>query len=489
MDASSEAESETERRADEPRPRRRRARPERDDRREARPDERRDERREERRSRAGSTPSEGALTADAIPLETRPGMPQPKVYPVNVLLEHIDDDALKVIRRLRRHGHEAYLVGGGVRDLLLGVRPKDFDIATSARPSEVRSLFRNCRVIGRRFRLAHILFAGGKIIEVATFRRDPLEAFDQVEGEFAEEMDALEHPQARRRDDVDLLIRHDNVFGEPHEDALRRDFTINGLFFDSESHSVIDYVGGMTDIEGRVVRTIGAPDVRFREDPVRILRAIKFSARLDLGIDPDVYDAMVAQRDELNRAAKPRLLEEVLRLLRGGASHRSFWLLWETGCLGVLIPQLAMHLDDDSPSARRLWARLDAIDALKKADSVPPDTVLFAALMLGPLEEAIAMDRDPLGAYEQLMTEIAETLAVPRRMKERVRNMVYAQRRLASGKIAGMTRRDYFDDAAILFGIDCDARGLRRPEWLDHREPSSEIDAEDAPRRRRRRRR
>lgn len=517
MDASSEPESQPDPRAEAPRPRRRRQRSERDSAtgsngpssrdsasgssapgrngRSARDhgregsrkaDARRAEPRDERRRTP--TPTEGALTPDLEAVHEPEGQLRPKVYPVSVLTEHIDEDALKVIRRLRRHGHEAYLVGGGVRDLLLEVRPKDFDIATSARPSEVRSLFRNCRVIGRRFRLAHILFGGGKIIEVATFRRDPLEAFDQAEGEFAEEMDALEHPQAKRRDDVDLLIRHDNVFGEPHEDALRRDFTINGLFYDSESHSVIDYVGGMADIEGRVVRTIGAPDLRFREDPVRILRAIKFSARLDLGIDPEVYDAMVAQREELSRAAPPRLLEEILRLLRGGAAHRSFWLMWETGCLGVLLPQLAMHLDDDSPRARQLWARLDAIDDLKRADVVLPDSVLFAALLLGPLEEALAMDREGLGAYEGLMTELAETLAVPRRVKERVRNAVYAQRRVASGKVAGMLRRDYFEDAALLYGLECDARGVRRPEWLDARAPADELDA-DAPRRRRRRRR
>lgn len=418
-----------------------------------------------------------------------PGAPEPRVYDVSVPAENIDEDALKVIRRLRRYGHQAYLVGGGVRDLLLGVRPKDFDIATSARPNEVRSLFRNCRIIGRRFRLAHILFAGGKVIEVATFRRDPLEAFDQAEGEFAEEMDALDQPlPPRRREDVDLLIRHDNVFGEPHEDALRRDFRINGLFYDTEARAVIDYVGGMEDIERRVVRTIGAPDVRFREDPVRILRAIKFSARLDLGIDPDVYDAMVAQREELARAARPRLLEEVLRLLRGGAAHRSFWLLWETGALGVLLPQLAVHLDDDSPGARYLWGRLDGLDALKKADALPSDSVLFAALMLGPLEEALAVDRDPLGAYEALMTDVVETLAVPRRMKERVRNVIYAQRRVASGKVSGILRRDYFDDAATLFEIDCDARGVRKPDWLDER-PACEPAEAPPPRRRRRRRR
>ncbi len=443
-------------------------------------------RRARRRRRREEEFLEEEAAQPRLALAKREGLPEPDVYEVSVPHENIDEDALKVIRRLRRYDHQAYLVGGGVRDLLLGVKPKDFDIATSARPNEVRSLFRNCRIIGRRFRLAHILFAGGKVIEGATFRRDPLEAFDQAEGEFAEEMEAQTEPAQRRREDVDLLIRHDNVFGEPHEDALRRDFTINGLFYDSEARAVIDYVGGMKDVERRVVRTIGAPDVRFREDPVRILRAIKFSARLDLGIDPDVYDAMVAQREELSRAARPRLLEEVLRLLRGGASHRSFWLLWETGCLGVLVPQLAVHLDDDSDSARRLWGRLDAIDTLKKADALPSDSVLLAALLLGPLEEALSIHRDPLGAYDALMTDVGETLAVPRRMKERVRNIVLAQRRLASGKVGTMPRRDYFEDAATLYAVECDARGERRPEWLDGQ---AAADSEAPPPRRRRRRR
>ncbi|HJL17044.1 MAG TPA: polynucleotide adenylyltransferase PcnB [Sandaracinaceae bacterium LLY-WYZ-13_1] len=427
--------------------------------------------------------------ADAKPARpARRDGPEPEVHAVDVVFENIDEDALKVIRRLRRYGHRAYLVGGGVRDLLLGVKPKDFDIATDARPDEVRSLFRNCRIIGRRFRLAHILFAGGKVIETATFRRDPTEAFDQAEGEFKEEMEALQGGKhaVRRNEDVDLLIRHDNVFGEPHEDALRRDFTINGLFFDTEDRTVIDYVGGMADVDNRVVRTIGPPDVRFREDPVRILRAIKFSARLDLGIDPEVYDAMVAQRDELARAAKPRLIEEILRLLRGGAAHRSYWLMWETGALGVLLPQLAVHLDDDSRDARLLWARLSAIDTLKKAGALPSDPVLFAALMYGPILEAVGGAKDWMKAYESLMRDVLETLAVPRRMKERVRNVVQAQRRLAAGKLGTLPRRDYFDDAATLFAIDCDARGVRRPDWLDQRPKPS---PDQRPRRRRRRRR
>lgn len=414
------------------------------------------------------------IASSVPPSELRDDAPEPEIFDADVRLEDVDRDALKVIRRLRRYGHQAYLVGGGVRDLLLGVRPKDFDVATSARPAEVRELFRNCRIIGRRFRLAHILFSGGKIIETATFRRDPTED------------DLDDASDVRRREDVDLLIRHDNVFGEPWEDARRRDFTINGLFYDSESNEVIDYVGGMRDVRGRVVRTIGQPDVRFREDPVRILRAIKFSARLDLGIDPPVYDAMVAQRDELRRAARPRLLEEILRLLRGGAAHRSFWLMWETGALGVLLPQLAMHLDDDAPEARLLWGRLDAIDTLKRAGSLPTDAVLFAALMLGPIEEAVTGARDATGAYEGLMRDVVETLAVPRRLKERCRTIVQAQRRLRSGKLGALPRREYFEEAATLFGLECHALGRRRPDWLDER-PKSDVPPRTRARRRRRR--
>ena len=227
----------------------------------------------------------------------------------------IDADAAKVVRRLERAGFQAYLVGGCVRDLLLSGRPKDFDVATSARPDDVRSLFRNCRIIGRRFRLAHVLFGGGKVVEVATFRRNPTSLL--AEGESDE--------------DDDLLIRSDNVFGEAHEDALRRDFTINALFYDLDRRQVLDWCGGMPDIQRRTIRTIGEPAVRFREDPVRILRAIKFAARLDLGIDPHCYDAMVGSRAELARAARPRIFEEILRLMRMGGSHRSMWLMWEIG--------------------------------------------------------------------------------------------------------------------------------------------------------------
>ena len=186
--------------------------------------------------------------------------------------DRLDPDAVKVVRRLRRAGFTAYLVGGCVRDLLLGMRPKDFDVATSAHPNQVKETFRNSRLIGRRFRLAHVFFRGGKIIEVSTFRKSPLDELTDL-------------PQ-------DLLIRHDNVFGTEEEDARRRDFTINALFYEVDAARVVDHVGGKTDLAARLVHTIGKPDVRMREDPVRILRAIRFAAKCGLRIEPETFAAM-----------------------------------------------------------------------------------------------------------------------------------------------------------------------------------------------------
>ena len=233
----------------------------------------------------------------------------------------IDPDADRVVRKLTRAGYKAYLVGGCVRDLLVGKKPKDFDIATSATPNEVKATFRNSRIIGRRFRLAHVFF-GSKIIETATFRANP-----------------------KDDDDHDLLIRRDNVFGTETEDARRRDFTINGLFYDVEKEEVIDHVNGLADLEAKLVRTIGDPDIRFQEDPVRMLRAIKFAARLDFGFEPKTWQALLRWRGEVSKCAPPRLLEEMHRLMRGGAARRSFELLVETGVLEILSPFLAGLLE------------------------------------------------------------------------------------------------------------------------------------------------
>ena len=239
----------------------------------------------------------------------------------------IDPDADRVVRKLTRAGHKAYLVGGCVRDLLVARKPKDFDVATSATPNEIKATFRNCRIIGRRFRLAHVFF-GAKIIETSTFRANP-----------------------RDEDDHDLLIRRDNVFGTETEDARRRDFTINGLFYDVEREEVIDHVGGLADLDAKLIRTIGNPDIRFQEDPVRILRAIKFAARLDFGFEPATWRALLRWRGEISKCAPPRLLEEVHRLMRGGAARRSFELLVETGVLAVLSPYIAGLLEGEGAPA------------------------------------------------------------------------------------------------------------------------------------------
>ena len=210
--------------------------------------------------------------------------------------DQIDSDAAKVVQRLRRYDHKAYLVGGCVRDLLLGRKPKDFDVVTSATPQEIKRLFRNCRIIGRRFRLAHVFF-GPKVIETSTFRANPREVEeDEADG-------------GTEAESGDLLIRRDNVFGSPEEDARRRDFTINGLFYDLESGQVIDHVSGLADLEARLVRTIGDPDIRLREDPVRILRAVKFAARCELTIEPETYRRMMEHRQEITKCAQARVSE------------------------------------------------------------------------------------------------------------------------------------------------------------------------------------
>lgn len=339
---------------------------------------------------------------------------EPERFPSDLDDERIDPDAAKVVRRLTRHGYEAYLVGGCVRDLLLGRSPKDFDVATSARPDVVRDLFRNSRIIGRRFRLVHVLFGAGKVIETATFRRNPSED---------------------ERQSQDLLIRDDNVFGKAYEDAARRDFTINALFYDLESKHVLDWCQGMRDIEGRSVRTIGDPTIRFKEDPVRMLRAIKFSARLDLGIDPETYQAIVQCRGALAMAARPRLFEELLRLLRGGAAHRSVWLAWELGLLDVLLPELSTYLYDNVGEEGRVWRLLDAIDAHNRSSSDPvDDIVLLCLLLLEPMREACDGQRDRFTSAYEFLEPLVDRLAMPRRIADAVRRIVAVLPRLESGR-------------------------------------------------------
>ncbi len=367
-------------------------------------------------------------------------------HDVDIAEADLDPDAAKVVRRLERAGHQAYLVGGCVRDLLLDHKPKDWDIATSARPEDVRQLFRNCRIIGRRFRLAHVLFGHGKVIEVATFRKNPAEPVDD---------DAVS----------DLLIRSDNVFGEAHEDAIRRDFTINALFYDVDRRQVLDWCGGMEHIAHRTIHTIGDPNVRFREDPVRILRAIKFAARRDLGISPAVYDAMVAHRESLGHAARPRIFEEILRLLRYGAAHRSLWLFWETGAMAQLIPELAAFLDDDGGATggggvERFFKKMDAIDRrIRAGGPVPDDVTLFTVLLREPLEEACDGARDKVEAAYQFLDPIMERIAIPRRISDAMRRIVSMQPRLETKRLGRLARAEHARLALDVLEIELESKG------------------------------
>ncbi len=248
------------------------------------------------------------------------------------------------------------MVGGGVRDLLLKQKPKDFDISTSAKPEEIRSLFRNAILIGRRFRLAHIRF-GKKIIEVSTFRAGETEA-------------------------ADLIVR-DNVWGSEEEDVLRRDFTINGLFYDPETEEVIDYVDGYQDIEKRILRTIGKPEIRFSQDPVRMIRLIKFCARFNFEIEAPTFEALLRCKKEILKSSSARVLEELLRMLESGSAKTFFHLLHQYGMLHSLLPELAHYLEIHPETS--LFSLLDEIDSSIKKEGGSFDRSLLLSTLIFPV--------------------------------------------------------------------------------------------------------
>ena len=374
--------------------------------------------------------------------------------------DQIDPDAAKVVERLRRYDHKAYLVGGCVRDLLLELKPKDFDVVTSATPQDIKRLFKNCRIIGRRFRLAHVFF-GPKIIETSTFRANPREVEDDESGT---------GPEA---ESGDLLIRRYNVFGTPEEDARRRDFTINGLFYDIGTAGVIDHVGGMADLEARLVRTIGDPDIRLREDPVRILRAVKFAARCNLSIEPETYRRMMEHRQEITKCAQARVSEEFYRLLRQSAAKRSMELLLEMELLDIMVPELAKGLrdtDDSEEAVRkraRLWGYLAALDRQStKRPSPPSNALILAALSLPPLRDVLDPDSTGIGdvgkTVSAAIAPLIERLRASRRDAELTRQMLLALRYVLPSQRPNRRRprlagRDFLDDALRLAELVSDA--------------------------------
>ncbi|MEJ2130090.1 MAG: polynucleotide adenylyltransferase PcnB, partial [Gammaproteobacteria bacterium] len=275
--------------------------------------------------------------------EVQPSMvtgPSPIVIPRDqhpISRKNISENALKVLYRLLNAGHQAFLVGGSVRDLLLGLAPKDFDVATSAHPEEVRRLFRNSRLIGRRFRLAHVRF-GREIIEVSTFRSHLAASPDENGLDRDGEGRAVVSEQG--------VILRDNVYGTVEEDAQRRDFTINALYYTPADFSVYDYTGGMEDLAGRRIRLIGDPRLRFREDPVRMLRAVRFAAKLDFDIAPDTQAPIDDLAFLLEEVAPARAFDELTKLFLAGYSVRAWQELRKTALLEHLLPLTAEALDD-----------------------------------------------------------------------------------------------------------------------------------------------
>jgi poly(A) polymerase len=391
---------------------------------------------------------------------------------------HIDPDALKVLYRLHKFDHIAYMVGGSVRDLLIGRRPKDFDIGTSAHPNQIKRLFRNCWIIGRRFRLAHVKF-GPKTIEVATFRKlvtpgsegdpDPAPPADS---------ESTTQPQPGSR-----VIQRDNTFGTPEEDAFRRDFTVNALFYDIATFSIIDYVGGLKDLEAGLIRCIGDPGERFLEDPVRMLRAVALAARLDFKIERPIMDAIAKHRAEIRQAAPPRMLEELYKILRGGSAERTLRDLGEARLLAQISPELHRHRSD------AMWRSLHALDAYRaRFDSAP--ATLTNPILLGSLVAPIGLlpgrHADPL---------TLGALPVARGQVESLRQIISMQDRLLDPELPerakrGLTHRSVFDEALTWLEIHGGAP-VAHERWRDFVAHMGERPAptDRRPRRPRRRRR
>ena len=353
--------------------------------------------------------------------------------------KNIDPCALKVLYRLSELGYTAYLVGGGVRDLLMGRAPKDFDVGTSATPNEVKKAFRNCFLIGRRFRLAHVRF-GDKVIETATFRQK-----SQTVGEIIEH--AAEGPL------------EDNTFGTPETDAYRRDFTVNGLFYNIKDFSVIDWVGGMKDIEKKVIRAIGDPEIRFQEDPVRMMRAVKFSSRLGFRI-------------EKKTAAVPRVCEEVFRLFTYGHSEEAFRQMYRYGLLGDLIPELGRFIDGDGGVKSKTFRYLAVLDTYEKMMSekgLEVSNGLRAAVLMTAMFRAERKD----GAGRRIMQYMASAIKMPKAAYFTAVTLMESTRRLSLSPAKGKQRFIYYRD--FLDALDYNRIVLRTEgrsesvldEWAD----------------------
>jgi poly(A) polymerase len=335
---------------------------------------------------------------------------EPSVH--QIPLSAVDSDALQVIEHLQKAGHVAYIVGGGVRDLLLKRKPKDYDISTSAKPEEIKALFRSqCLLIGRRFRLAHIRY-GKKVLEVSTFRAG--------------------------NNDSDELIFRDNEWGTPEQDVLRRDFTVNGLFYDPSTELVIDYVGGFADLQKKYLRTIGQPFVRFKQDPVRMIRLVKFQARFGFDIDPEAKIALAECRLEILKSSQARILEEILRMLESGAAATFIRLMNESGFLEHLMPVFSSFLD--TPEGSDVFSFLQEIDSRTSQD-ILDRSILLSCWVFHFLDSHLKvhyLDRNKTPHLGEILEETHRSLAtlfhpfflIPRKLKMKITSIMLGQYRM-----------------------------------------------------------
>ena len=419
-------------------------------------------------------------------------------------------NALRVLYRLKDNGFVASLVGGCVRDLLLGREPKDFDVVTNATPGEVKRLFRSCRLVGRRFRLAHIHFKE-EIIEVATFRS---QASDEPEPE-AIETNGMEkrqrHPHMLKDDDG--MVLRDNIYGTPEEDALRRDFTVNALAYNISDFSIIDYGGGLADLSAGIIRTIGDPAVRFQEDPVRMLRAVRFAALLGFTMEEETGKALVHAADTIIKASPPRLYDEMLKILLSGEGAKCSDLLRQSGIFAALFPAFSAWLDAESEGFphTRFGLMLTCVDARVQQGGTVSQPLLLALLFGEYLDEkagtfrakGIPWQQSVDAATAEFLGEVCPYVQIPNRVGFALRGIIAQQTRLK--QIPGrkpqtfIARKD-FNDIIEYCRIACgDMKDVdKRLEWwraqaaeqdsLPQSELAKEIGAPQRKKKRRRRR-
>ena len=418
----------------------------------------------------------------------------------NISRKQVSPNALRTLYRLHDNGFIAYLVGGCVRDLLLERPPKDFDIATNATPNQIKRLFRNCRLVGRRFRLAHLHFQD-EILEVSTFRAAV--PSDGGNGE-ATAFDTLSPHHLK---DEDGMVLRDNVFGTPEEDALRRDFTINALAYNIADFSVIDYSTGLSDLQQRLIRPIGDPFVRLTEDPVRMLRAVRFAASHHLIIEPATWEIICQLSATISRAAPARLYEEVQKLLLLGSARPVFGLLETSGLLTALFPGLSQWLQENSDHRKALHAHLEGIDRLFRTGMPPSPPLIFAALF-GPFLEEEALTRHLDGVpYQQALAaacagflpEIRKTVYIPGQAGSQLHRILALQsslHRMPPRRPSSLAARPDFTDAMTYFCLSAKTREENRSalEWWEAfiKNPSAmrpEPPTDEAPAKRRRKRR